>query len=174
MTSMAVRAPRQSRSRRVRSLAWFVLVLAAWTARVMAQQPPGSKTGNPTPGAPQPDPPALADRITIRGCLQSVTTGGTSRPAAPHDPGAPADDRFVLSKSERVPVVPPDTGTSPLAGSSSSRTYRLLAIDAQLFSFVGSQVEISGEVLALAAGDPVGAAPVVQVEFVQRVAPACP
>ncbi len=149
-----------------------MVLAAAWTIGLAAQQPPGSKTGNPTPGTPQPEPPNLADRITLIGCVQA-TAAQTGRAAPPVDANSPGNTRFELVKAERVSVVPPDTGTSAVAAGASSGTYRLNAIDSQLSPFVGSKVEISGEVLASAFSDGSGKAPVLQVEFVQRVAQNC-
>jgi hypothetical protein len=130
--------------------------------------PPGSKTGNPTPGTPQPDPPNLADRVTVVGCVE---TAG-NKPAGQSDPNNPSDARFVLAKAERKNAVPPGTGTSSLAASSTSRTYRLRGIDSQLSPFVGARVEVSGEVVSDATVERTNA-PVLQVEFVQKIAAKC-
>ena len=134
------------------------------------QFPPGSKTGNPTPGTPQPDAPNLADRITVAGCVQMTVdnqVAGTS-----NDPNTPSDARFVLAKAERKNVVPPGTGTSSAAASAASETYRLRAIDSQLSPFVGATVEISGEIVPAAKGERANA-PVVHVEFVQKMSATC-
>jgi hypothetical protein len=135
-------------------------------------QPPGSKTGNPTPGTPQPDPPNLADRITLTGCVQASVSPGAR---GAKDPNNPSDSRFVLTKAERKNIVPPDTGTSTVAGDSTSPTYRLNAIDSQLSPFAGTTVEVSGEVLPSAPGgrEAGGQAPTLQVEFVQKLSEAC-
>jgi hypothetical protein len=134
--------------------------------------PPGSKTGNPTPGTPQPDPPNLADRITLTGCVQAAVNPGSR---GGKDPNNPSDSRFVLTKAERKNAVPPDTGASKAAGSSTGPTYRLSAIDSQLSPFTGTKVEISGEVLPSApeGGAATGKAPTLQVEFVQRLSETC-
>ena len=150
-----------------------MVLAAAWTIGLAAQQPPGAKTGNPTPGTPQPEPPNLADRITLTGCVQATAAQTGRRAAAPFDANSPSDARFELVKAERVSLVPPDTGTSAVAAGASSATYRLNAIDSQLSPFVGSKVEISGEILAPSSSDGGGKAPVLQVEFVQKVAQTC-
>ena len=152
----------------------LTVLVATWTIGFAAQQPPGSKTGNPTPGTPQPEPPNLADRITLTGCVQAAGEETAGRPAAATDPNSPSDSRFVLMKAERKNVVPPDTGTSLAAASAASRTYRLHAIDSQLSPFVGTKVEISGEVLPSPATEAGTAkAPTLQVEFVQKLASRC-
>jgi len=153
----------------------LVVVVAAWTIGLSAQQPPSSKTGNPTPGTPQPDPPNLADRITVSGCVQAAPqTGG--RPTAPIDANTPSDARFVLVQAARSGVVPPDTGTSAAAAAAASSSYRLHALDSQLSPFVGTKVEISGEISqsTSASGGKNGTTPVLQVEFVQKLSPMCP
>ena len=152
----------------------LVALLVAGTLAIAAQQPPGAKTGNPTPGTPQPEPPNLADRVTLTGCVQaSASRGGGATPAkAPNDP---SDSRFVLTKAERRNVVPPGTGASANASASASPTYRLRGIDSQLSPFVGNRVEISGEILPSTAKTE-GASdsePILQVEFVQKLASTC-
>jgi hypothetical protein len=151
----------------------LIVIFVAWTIGLSAQQPPGSKTGNPTPGTPQPDPPNLADRITLTGCVQAAGEQTAGRPAAALDSNSPSDSRFVLVKAERTGVVPAGTGTST-AASAASRTYRLNAIDSQLSPFVGTRVEISGEILPSPATEAGAAkAPTLQVEFVQKLASGC-
>ena len=149
-------------------------LLVAGTLPIAAQQPPGAQTGNPTPGFAQPEPPNLADRVTLTGCVQaSASRGGRSAPAtAPNDP---SDSRFVLTKAERKKVVPPVTGTSAGASASASPTYRLRGIDSQLSSFVGDRVEISGEILPSTSRTEgaAGSEPILQVEFVQKLASTC-
>ena len=155
---------------------WRTLIVLAATSTIglAAQQPAGTKTGNPTPGTPQPEPPNLADRITLTGCVQAAGEQAAGRPAAAADPNNPSDARFVLMKAERKNVAPPDTGTSPSALKAASPTYRLRAIDSQLSPFVGTKVEISGEVLPSPATEAGAAkAPTVQVEFVQKLASRC-
>ena len=152
--------------------AWLVTLVAVLCVRtpgLSAQQqpPPGSRTGNPTPGTPQPDAPNLADRITVTGCVRLVESSSARR-----DPNNPTDARFVLEKAERSKVVQPDTGTSTAAASATSASYRLRGIDAQLSPFVGSKVEISGEVIPSTAAD--APMPTVQVEFVQKLSSTCP
>src|SRR5712691_11046854 len=120
----------------------LVTVSTLGLAAQQPPQPPGLKTGNPTPGTPQPEPPNLAMRITVTGCVQAVgsRSGGT-----PADANTPSDARFVLTNAARRNVVPPGTGTASATIESPDRIYRLHAIDSQLSPFVGSTVEISGE-----------------------------
>ena len=148
------------------------------TIRVEAQLLDGKRrTGSPTPGTPQPDPPNLADRVTLTGCVQLVAQDGKGQQTAATDPNAPSDSRFVLTNAERQNVVPPGTGGSPLAAKTSSPTYRLDAIEAQLSPFVGTKVEISGEIKTSSPrppGEKRGNEPTLQVEFVQKIAATCP
>ena len=53
--------------------------------------------GNPTPGTAQPDPPNLADRITLTGCVQAAP----GRSASAVDENTPSDTRFILTNAER-------------------------------------------------------------------------
>ena len=154
------------------AVAAFLIVL---TLGLAAQAPPALKTGNPTPGTPQPEPPNLADRITLTGCVQAISEKAGGRDGAARDPNSPSDSRFVLVNAERKSVVPPATGTSDAAAKPAGRRYRLSAIDSQLSAFVGTRVEISGEVLpsATPAGDNDEQAPTLQVEFVQKLASTC-
>jgi hypothetical protein len=80
--------------------------------------------------------------------------------------------------AERRNVVPTGTGGSALTKSVSSRTFRLEAIESQLSVFVGTKVEISGQIKAqppASSSDatPAGS-PTLQVEFVQKLAAKCP
>jgi hypothetical protein len=122
-------------------------------------------TGNPTPGTAQPDPPNLADRITVVGCLQTVARRAD---AASADPNAPSNSRFELTKAERVDRVPVGTGGSPATVGASSKSYRLEGIDSQFSPFVGAKVEISGEIKPASANPPT-----LLVGFVQRLAAKC-
>jgi hypothetical protein len=151
-----------------------VLALAAaLTIGVSAQG--GGKTlkGNPTPGTAQPDPPSLADRITLTGCVQA----SPGRSASAADENTPSDTRFILTRAERKDVTPPGTGGSAAAASASGRAYRLEAIESQLSAFLGARVELSGEVKPRPAGvrgqGNGTSMPTVQVEFVQKIAGAC-
>jgi hypothetical protein len=143
-----------------------------------AQRPPtpppaGAKSGNPTPGTPQPDAPNLADRVTLTGCVQAVSSGQTSA-ARPSDPNEPSDSRFRLVRAERKDIVPPDTGSSAAAARAASATYRLKAIDSQLSPLVGAIVEISGEIVpSTVTPDAAAPGPTLIVEFVQRLAQKC-
>ena len=125
--------------------------------------------GNPTPGTPQPEPPNLADRVSLTGCVQAAPNQGAGA-----DPSARTDSRFVLTNAERLARVPAGTGGSPLAVEASGHTFRLEGIDSQLSPFVGRKVEISGEIKPAAADKPADAAPTLIVEFVRKTAPACP
>lgn len=138
----------------------------------LGAQAPGSKTGNPTPGTPQPDPPNLADRVTVTGCLQSVPVAAGQKEA---EAGEPSDTRFVLDKVERKTAVPPGTGTSSLAAAPVAQKLRLKGIASQLQPFVGAKVEISGEVVAPASGAAGAEQPAtIVVEFVQKLSSTCP
>jgi hypothetical protein len=145
------------------------------TAGAQAQLLDGKRrTSNPTPGTAQPDPPNLADRVTLTGCVQAVIPPQNSQPA---DPNTPSDSRYLLTNAERQTNVPPGTGGSALAAKTLSRTYRLEAIDAQLSPFVGAKVEISGEIKPAAppaSGDARANDPILLVEFLQKIASTCP
>jgi hypothetical protein len=131
---------------------------------------------SPTPGTPQPEHPNLADRVTLTGCVQPATAR-SGQQTGPADPNTPSDSRYVLTSAERQNIVPAGTGGSPLTAQTSSRTYRLEAIDAQLSPFVGTKVEISGQIKSVstpATGDTSSSEPTLQVEFVQKIAATCP
>jgi hypothetical protein len=146
--------------------------LAVLPIRAGAQPTPGVRTGNPTPGTPQPDPPNLADRITLTGCVRRAEGAA---PASATPASAPSDARFLLTNARKGPRVPPGTGTSPAATAPAAETYRLEALDSHLSAFVGVEVEISGEVKTPDADAPAGSGPpVLLVEFVQRIAATCP
>jgi len=127
--------------------------------------PPASKTGNPTPGTPQPDPPVLADRITVSGCLTHAPGAGAAPASALT---TPASNRFLLSGAKKDGVVPPETGTSSVAAAAAASTYRLEALESQLSPFVNARIEVSGEVKGSAESPPV-----LLVEFVRKVAAKC-
>ena len=134
----------------------------------LAAQGTGRLTGNPTPGTPQPDPPRLSDRITVTGCVRWAVANG--RGAVPTDElNAPSDSKFLLVTAAREERVPPGTGTSDAAKQSASQTYRLSALNNALVPFVGSRVEISGEVEDRPPRDGGSQAPIVKVGFVQRL-----
>jgi hypothetical protein len=94
------------------------------------------------------------------------------------DANTPSGARFLLASAEGQKNIPSGTGGSDLAANTSSRTYRLEAIESQLSPFVGTKVEISGEVQRRPAssspGDAGANVPTLQVEFVQKIAAACP
>ena len=144
-----------------------LIALVAASSVVLAQS--GGKPisgGNPTPGTAQPDPPNLADRITLTGCLQPAKEAGNTKP----DANTPVDTRYVLTSAQRVDRLPPATGGSELAKKTNSRTYRLEGIESQFSPFVNTKVEISGEVKP-SSGD--GTAVTLLVEFVQKLEPRC-
>jgi hypothetical protein len=147
-----------------------LVLAAAGSVGIAAQQPPGLKTGNPTPGTEQPAPPNLADRVTLAGCVQAV---GASPGAS--DTNSPSDARFVLANAVREGAVPPGTGTSNVAPDPGKGNYRLLALESQLAPFVGAKVEVSGEILPSTptAGDGDKKTPTLQVEFVRKLAARC-
>jgi hypothetical protein len=109
--------------------------------------PPTAKTGNPTPGTPQPAPPNVADRITVSGCLQLAPGAGAAPPSAAT---TPASNRYVLKDARK------------------DGTYRLEALESQLSPFAGASVELSGEVKT-----PAETPPVLLVEFVRKTAAKC-
>ena len=80
--------------------------------------------GNPTPGTPQPDPPNVAERVTVTGCIERVT-----KDAKPVDGNTVFDSRYVLMTLQQPAAV----------------RYKLAAIESQLSPFAGAKVEISGE-----------------------------
>jgi hypothetical protein len=161
------------------SRAAFAITVAALTATVSAQIGGKPVTGNPTPGTAQPDPPNLADRVTLSGCLQAVTrrADASASAKAPADKLASAEAntrsnaRYELIRAERVDRVPPGTGGSP-ATSVSSKSYRLEGIDSQFSPFVGAKVEISGEIRPPSVAEK-AAPPTLLVEFVQKIAGSC-
>ena len=101
--------------------------------------------GNPTPGTPQPDPPNVADRVTVTGCLQLAKDA----PKATPDGNTVVDSRYVLMSTEQPAKV----------------QFKLAAIESQLSPFAGAKVEISGE--------PKAGSDVLQVEFIQKLAARC-
>jgi hypothetical protein len=155
----------------MRRAAWLAgtAAIVAVSALVATAQVGGKPVsgGNPTPGTPQPEPPNLSDRITLTGCLQPAPRRAASPGTS--DANTPSDTRFVLSTAQRVDRVPPGTGGSARATSSSSRSYRLEGLDSQFSPFVNARVEISGEVKPFSTDTP----PTVLVEFVQRTAATC-
>jgi hypothetical protein len=147
----------------------------ALTAIASAQGGGKPATGNPTPGIAQPDPPNLADRVTLTGCLRPSARRAdalASATSASADPNSPSLSRFELTNAERVNRVPAGTGGSPAATSVSSKTYRLEGIDSQFSPFVGARIEISGEIRPASAAEKT-APPTLLVEFVQRIAATC-
>jgi hypothetical protein len=140
-------------------------------ASVSAQQR-GRISGNPTPGTPQPDPPKLADRITVVGCVRFASPQG--RGAVPAgELNSFSSSMFVLADAVREGRVPPGAGTSEAAKTAKSRSYRLAATNSALVPFAGAKVEVSGEIVANAQADPGTQPPILQVGFVQRIAKTC-
>jgi hypothetical protein len=152
-----------------------VALVSTLTLRPSAQQPQPF-TGNPTPGTLQPAPPNPADRITLTGCVEAVSPGGSDAPTTA-DPNTPNDSKFILTEAKRENRVPPDTGIATAASAATSRIYRLAAIDSALSPFVKTKVEISGEVLPsisnASGGGAAANAPTLRVEFVQKIARSC-
>jgi hypothetical protein len=138
---------------------------AAPQQRPAQPPPPAFKTGNPTPGTPQPDPPNIADRITVTGCLQLAAGAG---PAPASAATTPASNRYIL-KDAKKDGRPPAPGTSAAAAAASAATYRLEALESQMSPVVDARVELSGEVKASAETPPV-----LLVEFVRKIAAKCP
>jgi hypothetical protein len=150
-----------------------VLVALVAASTIVASAQVGGKPvigGNPTPGTTQPEPPNLGDRITLSGCLQRAQKGASDVAA---DANTPSDARFTLSGAARVDKVPAGTGESELAKKASGGTYRLEGLDSIFSPFVGTKVEISGEVKARAAAEAGGTTPTLIAEFVRRVAARC-
>jgi hypothetical protein len=146
------------------AIAMLALLCAAPAGAQLGGAP---RTDNPTPGTAQPAPPNLADRITLVGCVER-----TSEAAGRAEPGTPSESRYVLTSAVRRRAVPVGTGGSKLTLRRTRPTYRLSAIESQLSPFAGEKVEISGEVRPqpAAAGED---APLLVVEFVQRLGEAC-
>jgi hypothetical protein len=155
-------------SRRVVRAVLIALAAASTTA---ASAQVGGKPvigGNPTPGTTQPDPPNLSDRITLSGCLQRAPTGANAVAA---DANTPSDSRFVLSGAARVEKVIAGTGESDLAKKAGGGSYRLEGLDSIFSPFVGTKVQISGEVKARAAGG--ATTPTIVAEFVRKIEAHC-
>ena len=152
-------------------LAVFALLGAA---HLMAQGQGGTpSTSNPTPGTPQPDPPKLANRITLTGCLQAAPASGRSSQTV--EPSTKSDSRFVLNNAQREDVVPAGTGTAIPASAPVSRSYKLDGIESQLAPFVGTKVQVSGELEppAASARTSATAVPTLHVGFIQKMAATC-
>ena len=121
----------------------MTLALAVLLAAQIGGKPVSG--GNPTPGTPQPEPPNVADRIVVTGCVQLAKDA-----PKPTDGNTVMDSRYVLTTAD-------DQGKVQ---------YKLAAIESQLSPFAGAKVEISGEPKAAATN-------ILQVEFVQRLAARC-
>ena len=138
-----------------RAVSVAAVALVAITVVVSAQGGGKPATGNPTPGTAQPDPPNVADRVTLTGCLMAALPRADASASA--DSNAPSNSRFELTKAT--------SADAKAAG----KTYRLEGLDSQFSPFVGAKVEITGEIKGAAAGNP----PTLLVEFVQRLAAKC-
>ena len=147
---------------------FYVVTTVCISGVGLAAQGTGRLTGNPTPGTPQPDPPRLADRITVIGCVRWAAANGRGAVTA-DELNAPSDAKFLLVNAAREERVPPGTGTSDTAKQSTRQMYRLSALNSALVPFVGSRVEISGEVEDRPPGDGGSRTPIVKVGFVQRL-----
>ena len=145
-----------------------ILVVSALTTLALSAQGTGRLTGNPTPGTPQPDPPNLADRITLTGCVRWAAPDGRGSVAA-QELNTFSSSTFVLTNAARVMRVPPGTGTSDSAKKSASQTYRLSAVNSALVPFAGARVEISGEIDDRPPADGTVPTPILKVGFVQRL-----
>ena len=161
--------------RRGLSAGVLLALVGALSASLLAQQPPLPFKGNPTPGTPQPDPPKLADRITLTGCVQAAASDGKGSSQTAPDANTPTDSRYVLTNAKREAGVPTGAGTASAATAPISSTYRLAAIESVLSPFAGTKVEISGAVVPSSSkvDGPHANAPTLQVEFVQKLAPNC-
>jgi hypothetical protein len=145
-----------------------VSALTALTTLGLSAQGTGRLTGNPTPGTPQPDPPNLADRITLTGCVRWAAPAGRGSVAA-QELNTLSTSTFVLANATRVMRVPAGTGTSEAAKKSANQTYRLEALNSALVPFAGARVEISGEIDDRPPPDGALAPPILKVGFVQRL-----
>ena len=145
-----------------------ILMVSVLTTLGLSAQVPGRFTGNPTPGTSQPDPPNLADRITLTGCVRWAAPDGRGSVPA-QELSTLSTSTFVLANAARVTRVPPGTGTSDSAKNSASQTYRLSAINSALVPFIGARVEISGEINDHPPSDGAAATPILNVGFVQRL-----
>jgi hypothetical protein len=146
----------------------FLVVIVAALGAQLAAQGTGRFSGNPTPGTPQPDPPNLADRIALTGCVRwAAPSGRGSVPA--RELNTPSASTFILTDAVREARVPAGTGTSDAAKKSASRTYRLSALNSALVPFVDARVEISGEVENSVVRADSSRAPLLTVGFVQRL-----
>ena len=145
-----------------------ILAVSALTTLDLSAQGTGRFTGNPTPGTAQPDPPNLADRITLTGCVRWASPDGRGSVPA-QELNTVSTSTFVLTNAARVARVPPGTGTSDAAKKSASQTYRLSALNSALVPFAGARVEISGEIDDHSPREGAAAAPILNVGFVQRL-----
>ena len=140
----------------------LLAVIVHTGAAAAAQLPPGSLTGNPTPGVEQPPPPVLADRIAVTGCVARVGAPAT-------DPNSYSEERFTLSDVKKADKAPAGAARSAAATAPIATRYRLAGIDTLLAPFIGKRVELSGEII----NPTTGTGPTLRVEFVQKLAATC-
>src|SRR5438552_4232399 len=96
-----------------------ILAVSALTTLGLSAQDTGRLTVNPTPGTPQPNPPNLADRVTLTGCVRWAAPDG--RGSVPtQELNTLSSSTFLLANATRVARVPPGTGTSDAAKKSAS------------------------------------------------------
>ena len=145
-----------------------ILAVSVMTTLGLSAQGTGRLTGNPTPGTPQPDPPNLADRITLTGCVRWAAPDGRGSVTS-QDLNTTSSSTFVLTNATRVMRVPPGTGTSDSAKKPASPTYRLSALNSALVPFVGGRVEVSGEIDDRPPAAGPAQIPILNVGFVQRL-----
>lgn len=145
-----------------------MLVVGALTTIGLSAQGTGRLTGNPTPGTQQPDPPNLADRITLTGCVRWGAPDGRGSVQA-QELNTPSTSTFILTNAARVARVPAGTGTSDSAKRPAAPTYRLSALNSALVPFAGARVEISGEIDDRPPRDGAALPPIFNVGFVQRL-----
>lgn len=150
-----------------RALVYAGLIICVAGGAAQAQE---RLRGNPTPGTAQPEMPKLADRIALTGCV--ARADGVP---ATFDSNTPSDTRYLLTGATRDKRVPPGAGTSPAAAGATADRYRLSGIEGAIAPFAGARVRISGQVEApsAAAAALAPALPVLRVEFVRKLAPAC-
>ena len=141
------------------------VLASALTATAVAQQTGGGtpRRGNPTPEVEQPPAPKIENRITVTGCVTRVGQ-------AIDDPNAYSDTRFVLTNAKRENRGIAGAGTSDTAKAVAGNRFRLAGVDASFAPFVGTQVELSGEVIPPSEGT----GTTLKVLFLQKTAPKCP
>ncbi|MSO30679.1 MAG: hypothetical protein EXQ48_07015 [Acidobacteria bacterium] len=135
----------------------FAVAGPAW-----AQTAGTQRRGNPTPEVQQPPPPKIEDRITVTGCLTRVGP-------PPADPNSFSDARFAVTDAKREERGIPGAGTSAAAKAATGNRFRLAGIDTSFAPFVGTRVEVSGEVVTPSEGT----GTTLRVQFLQKIAARC-